>query len=166
MGSEAPLLRVGEVRLGDLRAIFGASLASMGTVDVLTLDMEDATPVASRIELIDIRAGRGNHRALRCPSCGAARSVLLARRGSLACRSCRRHRTRQQLEHRRADWSRGGGREEDELFRVFRPARRLTPARVERARELALALLAADEVRVRDLRTRLDSFTASLESPR
>ncbi len=166
MASEATLLaRVGELRFRDLRAVYGASLKVMAGVGALVLDADGGLPVAAYVEFIDVRAGRGNHRAMRCPGCGGARSVLLARSATLACRACRGHRTRRQLEHRRADWTRRGGREEDELLRMFQPARRLTAARLDRARQLAAALVAEDEVRVSALQRRLDSFAAHLRCP-
>lgn len=161
MGSEAMIPpRAGELRLADLRVVYGTALRSMSHVDVVVLDVDGGGPIAAHVELGDVRAGRGNHCAILCPACGAPKSLLLARRGALKCRACHGQRTRRALERHRADWMRRGGREEDQLLRAFQPARHLTPRRLEQARELAAALVAADEARVSDLQDRLFELCA------
>jgi len=166
MESEVALPRVGELRLADLKAVYGASLRSMCHIDVLVLDAGGGVPVTARVELGELRAGRGNHCALVCPSCGAGKSLLLARHGALKCRGCHGHLTRRALEHRSHDWTRLGGGEEDAILRVFQPARHLTPGRLDQARDLAAALVAADQLRVTELQERLATLSANVGSDR
>ncbi len=166
MASEAMGLRIGELRMADVKAVYGTALRSMAGFNTLVLDADGGMPVTAYIELGDLHAGRGRHRALVCPSCKAPKLRLLARRGSLKCLSCHRYRTRRQLEHHRADWNRRGAREEDELFRIFGPGRHLTPAKLEHARELARQLIAADHARVADLQQRLFDLRIAAEMRR
>jgi hypothetical protein len=91
MGSEATIPRIGELRMADVRAVFGESLAHMTTIDVLVIDADATTALTARVELGELPAGPGRHLALRCPSCGDLKHSLFARRGSLGCRSCHRH---------------------------------------------------------------------------
>lgn len=165
MESEATTLpRVGELRMMDLRAVYGASLGSMAGLDVVVLDADGGMPVAAHVQFGELRAGRGYHCAILCPACGAGRSLLLALRGVLKCRACHGHQTRRALERHRADWTRRGGREEDAILRAFQPARHLTAVRLEQARDLAAALAAADQLRVSELQDRLSALSAAMGS--
>jgi hypothetical protein len=161
MGSEAA--RPGEIRVGDLRAVYGPSLRAMDHVDVLVAGRGGSPPAAGRIELVLGPAGRGQHVRLVCPSCGGAKLLLLARGGVIGCRVCLRHRTRRQLEKNLADWNRRGGHDEDQLFRYFQPARRLTAARLAEAARLARALVDADCARLHALQLRLSELSARVE---
>lgn len=110
-------LEIGLLRVRDLRA---ASCAGRpGTrVGVLVLGLCGEPPFVGEVVLTSKRSGRGDHRALLCPTCVRTCAVLHLREGKLACAGCSRHRTRRQTERTLASWCRGG-REEDRLLRII-----------------------------------------------
>jgi hypothetical protein len=136
----------------------------MDKVDVMVIDPGGGMPVTGRLELCTMPAGRGQRLAFVCPKCRGGKYMLLARNGELRCRACLRHRTRRQTERTMADYVRRGGKEEDALLRLFQSARRITSRKLAQARELAMALVAADRARVEDLRGRLDDLRTYVES--
>jgi hypothetical protein len=162
MESEAKALRMGELRIADVKAAYGPSLATMDAFNALVLDADGGAPVATHVELGELRAGRGNHLALVCPACGAGKLLLLAKRGVLKCRTCHGHRTRRQLECHKADWNRRGAREEDALLRLLQRGRTLTSARLDQAHEVARYLISADRARVDALRRGLSILAAEV----
>lgn len=109
----------GEVRVRDARAALGDAFASYPYVDLLVLARDGGTPIACRVELVDLVSGPRTHRVFACPACQAAVRLLIARRGRLRCRACDRTRTRRQLERTRADWRRLGGIDEDAMLRLL-----------------------------------------------
>jgi hypothetical protein len=162
MASEA-MPRVGEVSIADVRAALGTAFDISGHVDVAVIDPEGGVPVSAHVELGQLEAGRGRHRAFLCPGCRTPVRVLRARRGTLRCRKCHGYLTRRQLEHHTAAWNRLGGADEDRLLRLLRGARRLTPTRLELARQIAHGLAAADADRLRELQERLHDLRVCIE---
>lgn len=106
--------------------------------------------IDSPIRLVDVEAGRGNHRQFSCPTCSAPARLLRAssETRALHCARCRPHRTARQLERSTRWWRRLGGRELDELLRL---AHRPGFAKLNRMEELVQLLLTADRRQAHEL---------------
>lgn len=148
----------GEVRVRDARVAMGAGFLVAPWVDLLVLARDGGTPVACRVDLVELVSGPRTHRVFACPACRSAVRLLIARRGRLRCRACDRTRTRRQLERTRADWRRLGGSDEDALLRLLSAPRSSDAKRAEAAR-LAERITDAD---ARALQ-RIESELATLE---
>lgn len=155
--------RKGEVRMRDVLAVYGDSVRDVGYVDVLVVG-EGGAPLSARIELTELQAGRRKAMAFVCKTCRLPRHLLILRRGALQCSRCHRYKTRRQMEQGLADWSRRGGREEDELLRLLVPTGKRPPTRVVEPSLLVKALLDGDRARLEQLRERLQLLTACLET--
>ena len=154
--------RRGEVRIRDARAAYGEAFNGLARVDVLVLDVEGQAPVAARIELVQVAAGRGVHRAFACPRCREPRLRLIARAGELRCSRCDRTRTRRQLERTTADWCRRGAREEDRLLRLLATSS-LPDARLAEAGDLVREILTADLQRLEAIWQEVQVIACCLE---
>jgi hypothetical protein len=158
--------RRGEVRVRDVRETYGPAFTALELVDVLVLDANGGVPVAATVAMTDLPGGRRIARAFSCPGCSRAVLLLLARGGLLRCGKCHRFLTRRQRERTLADFVRRGGQLEDELLRMLPPSRSISSTRIEEARRLAMALLAADRVRLAELRRQLRELTELAEARR
>jgi hypothetical protein len=155
MTFEVAALKIGELQTRDLRGI----VFDADHVDVLVLAADGGAPFCGRVTLGRKRSGRGFHRALICPDCGAPKNILYVVDARLACALCARHRSRRQRERTLASWRRGGGEKEDLLFRLLlRPGRR-TPTTLAIAQQLVDELLAGDADRLAALRRVTDAIT-------
>ena len=95
-------------------------------------------------------SGRGLHRALSCPGCGAPKLRLLAdRRGGLGCAGCLGRLTRRQAERTCRSWYALGGQIEHRILGLL-TGRRGTAAH-ERAAELIDELRSDDQARWENL---------------
>jgi hypothetical protein len=158
--------RKGELSTRDLRSVYGGDLRKMSDVGVLVLDEDQGVPVAACVALAERRWGWSRRKALVCPSCAEHKDALLARAGRLQCTGCHRRLTRQQREKKTADWVRRGGREEDRVLRLLRPAVNPSDARFGEARRLALEIVAADHARLDELQRRVRDLTVYMSMPR
>ena len=155
MRLDAPLPRIGELRIEDVRRVLGATFWEARDIDACVLAPPGGVPSAQRIVLGWKRSGRGDHRAMLCPSCGRPREILYADGvGGLACASCSRRRTREQREVNTSAWKKLGGREEDQLLRLLQ-REGLSSAGLDRARALAEEIVRGDLDRVDALRPRI-----------
>jgi hypothetical protein len=162
---EVVLPRRGEVTTRDLRAVCGADLQRLEYVDIVVLEADGGMPVAARIELADVRSGWSRRRAFVCPTCRKGRHLLLGRGGKLQCSTCHQFRTRRQTERTCDDFTKRGGRQEDQLLRLLSPRwRGTTSVRLVKARRLVGALLETDRARVALLREQLEALRMAVET--
>ncbi len=149
----------------DLVAVHGDGLRDLAYVDVLVV-ADGGAPIAARVDLTQIQSGRRTTTVFVCPACRLPRCLLRARKGSLACSRCHRHRTRRQMEQSRSDWTRRGGREEDEILRLLVPTGERAPRTMVDPSVLVSQLLQADRARVGLLRDRLEVLKAVVAARR
>jgi hypothetical protein len=165
MGSEVVPPRVGQLRTGDLVAVYGDALRTLTYVDVMVLPGDLGAPVVARVELGDLPSGRSVHRALVCPGCLRCCRLLLARAGILRCKGCLRDRTPHQRGRTLAGWRRRGGRDGDLLLRLLaHPHRRITAAKVDQARALVASVVAADWARLGRIREDLAAIEVCMDA--
>ncbi|WP_437656737.1 hypothetical protein [Sorangium sp. So ce1182] len=156
MRLDAPLARLGELRVEDLRRVLGDQAWKVNHVDVCVLAPPGGVPAAQRVSLGRKRSGRGDHLAVLCPSCSRPKEILYVDgRGGLSCSVCSKRRTREQREVRTTAWKLGG-REEDRLLRLLQRDG-LTSAGLDRARALAEEIVRGDRDRIDALRPRIDA---------
>jgi hypothetical protein len=157
MRLDAPLARLGELRIEDVRRVLGDRIWEVNHVDVCVLAPPGGVPSAQRIVFGWKRSGRGDHRAMLCPTCGTPREILYADGvGGLACASCSKRRTREQREVNTSSWKKLGGREEDQLLRLLQRDG-LSSAGRDRARALAEEIVRGDRDRLDALRPRIEA---------
>ncbi|WP_437763434.1 hypothetical protein WMF27_41005 [Sorangium sp. So ce281] len=156
MRLDAPLARLGELRIEDVRRVLGDQIWKVNHVDVCVLAPPGGVPAAQRVSLGRKRSGRGDHLAVLCPSCGRPKEILYADgHGGLSCSICSRRRTREQREVRTTAWKHGG-REEDRLLRLLQRDG-LPSAGLDRARVLAEEIVRGDRDRFDALRPRIEA---------
>ncbi len=162
MGSEVMGPRLGELRASDLLAVYQGALVGMPCVDVIVWSSHGA--VAARVSLGRLPSGRRCDTALICDGCNRVVRLLLTRHQDLRCRKCLKVRTNHQRKRTTADWVRRGDREADRFLRLIaNPARRLTPTRLDEARQLAREIIDADHLRVAFIRDELAMLRAEVE---
>ena len=155
MTVEALLPRIGERRIEDVRRVMGDRIWKVEHLDVCVLAPVGGVPSAQRIVLGWKRSGRGDHRAMLCPTCRQPKEILYADGGGrLRCSVCSKRRTREQREANLRAWKKLGGREEDQLLRLLQRDG-LSSAGQDRARALADEIVRGDRDRLDALRPRI-----------
>ncbi len=157
VASEVIFPRLGELRVCDLGAVYGAGLLGMEQVDALVLSIDGA--VAARVTLGRLRSGSRVHAGLVCDGCANVVRLLAVRDSELRCRRCLNLRTERQRARTTADWYRRGGRETDQLLRLLAsPTRHLTSRRLRDARRLAQQIVDTDRARVARIKEDLQAL--------
>ena len=163
MRPDAPLPRIGELRIEDVRRVLGDQTLKVNHVDVCVIAPRGGVPSAQRVALGWKRSGRGDHRAMLCPKCRQPREILYADGYSgLACAACSKKRTREQREVNTAAWKKLGSREEDRLLRLLQRDG-LSDAGLDHARALADEIERGDLDRLNALRPRINAALARRE---
>ena len=76
MAVEATMPRIGELRIEDVRAVLGDQCLEISDINVFVLGQGAQMSSACVVQLGWISGGRGEHRALVCPSCGVLTRLL------------------------------------------------------------------------------------------
>lgn len=144
-------LEPGRLRAAELRRRLGREFLQTESIPV-SVPPGNQTPAYCGVVLLRLVAGgRGHHRRLVCPGCDRTKLILfVSQRGTLACRTCLRVRTRRQRDRTCQSYTQLGGREEEDIVRLLLKPGPLTEARLALATSKIEALLQADRLMAAD----------------